>query len=104
MRHRRRDVYKRQDKYHCRPNEKRSKLSIRNTTQNCGKYDGRYTHDKYKVNANYNYKYSNYDEYYHKRRAKECSNMYVKRIRTIKKCVRQEQQRGENERKRGRIK
>ena len=27
--------------------------------------------------------------------------MYVKRIRTTKECVRQEQQRGENERKRG---
>ena len=54
------------------------------------------------MNDNYKYNYSNYDEYYHKRRTKECSN--VKRIRTIKKCVRQEQQRGENERKRGRIK
>ena len=36
-------------KYHCRSNKKRSKLSRRNTTQNGGKYDGRYKHEKYKV-------------------------------------------------------
>ena len=31
------------DTYHCRYNKKRSKLSRRNTTQNCCKYDGKYT-------------------------------------------------------------
>ena len=56
----------------CRPNKKRSKLSRRNTTQNCGKYDVRYTHDNYS-NDNYNCKYENYGEYYHKRRMKKPS-------------------------------
>ena len=59
------------DKYHCRPNNKRSKLSIRNTTQNCGKYDVRYTHDNYSNNY-YNCKYENYRGY-HKRRMKKQS-------------------------------
>ena len=59
------------DKYHCRYNKKRSKLSRRNTTQNCGKYDVRYTHDNYN-NDNYNCKYENYRGY-HKRRMKKPS-------------------------------
>ena len=53
------------DKYHCRSNKKRSKLSRRNNTQNCGKYDGRYTHEKYKVNDKNNYNYSNSVSYTH---------------------------------------
>ena len=59
------------DKYHCRYNKKRSKLSRRNTTQNCGKYDVRDTHDNYN-NDNYNCKYENY-RVYHKRRMKKPS-------------------------------
>lgn len=60
------------DKYHCRPNKKHSKLSRRNTMQNCGKYDVRYTHNNYS-NDNYICKYENYGEYYHKRRMKKPS-------------------------------
>ena len=60
------------DKYHCRPNKKRIKLSRRNNTQNCGKYDVRYTYDSYKVNDNYNNNYSNYRGY-HKRWMKKPS-------------------------------
>ena len=54
-----------------RPNKKRSKLSRRNTTQNCGKYDVRYTHDNCN-NVNYNCKYENYRGY-RKRRMKKPS-------------------------------
>ena len=62
------------DKYHCRYNKKRSKLSRRNNTQNCGKYDGRFTHEKYKANDNYNCNYKNYRGY-HKRRMKTQSTV-----------------------------
>ena len=69
------------DKYHCRPNDERSKLSIRNTTQNCGKHDVRYTHDNY----------SNYKNYrgYHKRRTKKPSTaVYIGFKRTdLTQCI-----------------
>ena len=70
------------DKYHCRPNEKHSKLSIRNTTQNCGKYDVRYTHDKYQANDNYsidnyNCKYENYRGYHKRRMRKPSTAVYI---------------------------
>ena len=58
--------------YHC--NEKRrNKLSLRNTTQTCDKYDVRYAQEKYKAIDNYNCKYNGkpYSEYYYKRRMKK---------------------------------
>ena len=48
MKHLRHHTYG--DKYHCRPNEKRSnKLSIRKTTHTCDNYNVKYTHEKYKA-------------------------------------------------------
>ena len=81
------------DKYHCRPNNKRSKLSIRNTTQNCGKYDIRYTHDKYQANGNYsidnyNCKYENYRGYHKRRTKKPSTAVYIGFKRTdLTQCI-----------------
>ena len=75
----------------------------RNTTQNCGKYDVRITHDNYN-NDNYNCKYENYRGYRKRRMKKPSTAVYMGLKQTehtqcihderIMECDRYERKRG----------